>query len=169
LRYGLPVALSTLSSCRCLHKPKTRFPVGRLIPLSGAGISPAESIRFVLTRRNTSSVLVASRPRRCRLGDVQETSAADSEVGIRLQRRNVEPAPWRSSRPDLCGAGRLHRRKSQSGDAERTPDAAAAAGSRQQPAPGRYRHQPTDGGVGIRAKKAGPRDSLGGRQKRKRS
>src|SRR5580704_2951442 len=39
----------TLSSCRCLHEPKARFPVGRLVPLSGAGISPAGSIRLFLT------------------------------------------------------------------------------------------------------------------------
>ena len=30
--YGLDIALSTLNSCRCLHEPKTRFPVGRLFP-----------------------------------------------------------------------------------------------------------------------------------------
>src|SRR6201987_3524204 len=40
----------TLNSCRCLHEPKARFPVGRLIPLSEAGISPAGSIRLFLTR-----------------------------------------------------------------------------------------------------------------------
>jgi hypothetical protein len=32
-----------------LHEPKARFPVGRLVPLSGAGISPAGSIRLFLT------------------------------------------------------------------------------------------------------------------------
>src|SRR5215469_11381339 len=36
LRYGLDIALSTLNSCRLLHELKTRFPVGRLIPLSGS-------------------------------------------------------------------------------------------------------------------------------------
>src|ERR1700726_3009608 len=41
----------TLSSCRYLHEPKARFPVGRLVPLSGAGISPAGSIRLFLTHR----------------------------------------------------------------------------------------------------------------------
>src|SRR2546428_4838607 len=40
LRYGPDIALSTLSPCRCLHEPKTRFPVGRLVPLAGAGVSP---------------------------------------------------------------------------------------------------------------------------------
>jgi hypothetical protein len=39
----------TLNSCRYLHEPKARFPVGRLVPLSGAGISPAGSIRLFLT------------------------------------------------------------------------------------------------------------------------
>ena len=51
-RYGPRVALPTLSPCRYLHEPKTRFPVGRLIPLTGAGISPAGSIRLALTPRN---------------------------------------------------------------------------------------------------------------------
>ena len=32
LRYGLPVALPTLNSCRYLHEPKARFPVGWLVP-----------------------------------------------------------------------------------------------------------------------------------------
>ena len=41
----------TLNSCHCLHEPKARFPVGRLIPLSEAGISPAERIRLFLTHR----------------------------------------------------------------------------------------------------------------------
>src|SRR6185437_7876233 len=36
LRYGLSVALPTLSSCRYLHQPKARFPVGRLDPLLAA-------------------------------------------------------------------------------------------------------------------------------------
>jgi hypothetical protein len=44
----------TLSSCRCLHEPKARFPVGRLIPLSEAGISPAGSVRLGLTHRSAS-------------------------------------------------------------------------------------------------------------------
>src|SRR5258708_8163147 len=39
----------TLNSCRCLHEPKARFSVGRLVPLSEAGISPAGSIRLFLT------------------------------------------------------------------------------------------------------------------------
>src|ERR1700726_5094387 len=44
-----PSLVPTLNSCRCLHEPKARFPVGRLVPLSGAGISPAGSIRLFLT------------------------------------------------------------------------------------------------------------------------
>jgi len=47
-RYGPRAALPTLSPCRYLHEPKARFPVGRLIPLAGAGISPAGSIRLIL-------------------------------------------------------------------------------------------------------------------------
>ena len=35
MRYGLDIALSTLNSCRHLHEPKTRFPVGRLISFPG--------------------------------------------------------------------------------------------------------------------------------------
>src|SRR5262245_30701255 len=35
LRYSPRVALSTLSPCRCLHAPKTRFPVGWLSPCRG--------------------------------------------------------------------------------------------------------------------------------------
>src|SRR3984885_4714461 len=46
----------TLSSCRCLHEPKARFPVGRLVPLSEAGISPAGSIRLFLTHRSGGEV-----------------------------------------------------------------------------------------------------------------
>jgi hypothetical protein len=46
LRYGPSIALSTLNSCRYLHEPKTRFLVGRLIPLSRAGISPAGSAKL---------------------------------------------------------------------------------------------------------------------------
>ena len=42
----------TLNSCRCLHETKARFPVGRLVPLSEAGISPAGSIRLFLTHRS---------------------------------------------------------------------------------------------------------------------
>jgi len=34
LRYGLDIARSTLNPCRYLHESKTRFLVGRLIPLS---------------------------------------------------------------------------------------------------------------------------------------
>ena len=41
----------TLNPCRCLHETKARFPAGRLVPLSEAGISPAGSIRLVLTHR----------------------------------------------------------------------------------------------------------------------
>ena len=46
LRYGPSLALPTLSPCRYLHEPKARFPVGRLIPLAGAGIAPAGSARL---------------------------------------------------------------------------------------------------------------------------
>src|ERR1700745_1638617 len=41
--YGLDIALSTLSSCRCLHEPKTRFPVGRLFPFPGRESHPLEA------------------------------------------------------------------------------------------------------------------------------
>jgi len=54
LRYGLPLALPTLSPCRCLHEPKARFPVGRLFPLAGAGIPPAGSAKLGLARRSES-------------------------------------------------------------------------------------------------------------------
>jgi len=37
LRYGLGIALSTLSPCCYLHEPKTRFLVERLILLSRDG------------------------------------------------------------------------------------------------------------------------------------
>jgi hypothetical protein len=42
----------TLNPCRCLHESKVRFSVGRLIPLSEAGISPAESVRLSLTHHS---------------------------------------------------------------------------------------------------------------------
>jgi hypothetical protein len=53
LRYGLDIARSTLSPCRCLHEPKTRFLVGRLVPLTRAGISPAGSARFSLAHQSS--------------------------------------------------------------------------------------------------------------------
>lgn len=62
LRYGLRIALSTLNPCRYLHEPKTRFPVGRLFPLAGAGISPAGSVRLRLTHRR---ILPSQDPPRC--------------------------------------------------------------------------------------------------------
>src|SRR6516164_4631897 len=43
LRYGLGIALSTLNSCRCLHEPKTRFPVGWLFPFPGREFHPLEA------------------------------------------------------------------------------------------------------------------------------
>ena len=39
LRYGLDIALSTLNSCRHLHEPKTRFPVGWLVPFRGGSFT----------------------------------------------------------------------------------------------------------------------------------
>src|SRR5262245_35708327 len=53
VRYGPDVALPTLSPCRCLHKPKARFQVERLILLAWAGIAPAGSARLRLARRRT--------------------------------------------------------------------------------------------------------------------
>jgi hypothetical protein len=47
-----PSLVPTLNPCRCLHETKARFPVGRLVPLSEAGISPAGSIRLFLTHRS---------------------------------------------------------------------------------------------------------------------
>ena len=43
LRYGPPVALPTLSSCRYLHKPKARFPVGWLGPLPEREFHPLDA------------------------------------------------------------------------------------------------------------------------------
>src|SRR6266481_4977183 len=43
LCYGLDIALSTLNSCRCLHEPKTRFPVGRLFPFPGRESHPLKA------------------------------------------------------------------------------------------------------------------------------
>ncbi len=53
LRYGLDVARPTLSPCRYLHEPKARFLVGRLVPLSRAGVAPAGSARFSLAHRSS--------------------------------------------------------------------------------------------------------------------
>src|SRR5262250_974242 len=52
LRYGLGVALSTLSPCCCLHEPKTRFLVEWLVLLARAGVSPAGSARLILAHRS---------------------------------------------------------------------------------------------------------------------
>src|SRR6201993_5233008 len=62
----------TLSSCRCLHKPKARFPVGRLVPLSGAGISPAGSIRLFLTHHTGDAIATRARGRRQRFGEADK-------------------------------------------------------------------------------------------------
>ena len=43
LRYGLDIALSTLDSCRYLHEPKTRFPVGRLFPFPRRELHPLKA------------------------------------------------------------------------------------------------------------------------------
>jgi len=53
LRYGLDVARPTLSPCRYLHEPKVRFQVGRLIPLSRAGVSPAGSAWLILAHQSS--------------------------------------------------------------------------------------------------------------------
>jgi hypothetical protein len=42
-RYGLDIAMSTLNSCRYLHEPKTRFPVGRLFPFPGRESHPLKA------------------------------------------------------------------------------------------------------------------------------
>src|SRR5262249_11013812 len=54
LRYSPDVALPTLSPCRCLHEPKARFQVGRLVPLAWAGLTPAGSARLTLAHRSYS-------------------------------------------------------------------------------------------------------------------
>ncbi len=46
LRYGPPIALPTLSSCRYLHKPKARSSVGRLHPLPRREFHPLDAPRF---------------------------------------------------------------------------------------------------------------------------
>jgi hypothetical protein len=46
LRYGPSVARPTLSSCRYLHKPKARFPVGWLFPLLVREFHPLEAPSF---------------------------------------------------------------------------------------------------------------------------
>ena len=51
LRYSPDVALPTLSPCCCLHEPKARFQVRRLVPLAWAGIAPTESARLSLAHR----------------------------------------------------------------------------------------------------------------------
>ena len=68
----------TLNSCRCLHEPKARFPVGRLIPLSEAGISPAGSIRLFLTHH---------------IGDAICPGLAPAEYGRRPLRRGLPANP----------------------------------------------------------------------------
>ena len=58
LRYGLSVALPTLSSHRHLRKPKTRFPVGRLFPLPGRESHPLESPGFSWRTEKSADVCV---------------------------------------------------------------------------------------------------------------
>ena len=62
LRYGPVIALSTLDSCRYLHEPKTRFPVRWLLPLAGAGISPAEAAKLCLASQKISPGRQLRRP-----------------------------------------------------------------------------------------------------------
>src|SRR5215471_13666418 len=52
LRYGLGIALSTLSPCCYLHEPKTRFLVEWLVPLARAGVSPAGNARLILAHQS---------------------------------------------------------------------------------------------------------------------
>jgi len=66
----------TLNSCRYLHEPKARFPVGRLVPLSEAGISPAGSIRLFLTHH---------------IGDVARRELGGKEF-VQPARRRAKPA-----------------------------------------------------------------------------
>src|SRR5215472_6305335 len=58
MRYGLGIALSTLSPCCCLHEPKTRFLVERLVPLARTGVSPAGSARLSWRTKVTLNVCI---------------------------------------------------------------------------------------------------------------
>jgi hypothetical protein len=89
LRYGLDIARSTLSPCRCLHEPKTRFLVGRLVPLARTGVSPVGSARFILAHRKSQQCL---RPK----------CSSPSSLGAR---RTTHPAHCAA-----CVPGESHRR-----------------------------------------------------------
>src|SRR5438132_2738226 len=54
--YGLDIALSTLNSCRCLHEPKTRFPVGRLFPFPARESHPLKALGLPWRTEKSSNV-----------------------------------------------------------------------------------------------------------------
>src|SRR5260370_8865170 len=54
LRYGPPVALPTLSSCRYLHKPKLRFPWGGFAPFPGGEFHPPHPPRLPSPPQNVT-------------------------------------------------------------------------------------------------------------------
>ena len=56
--YGLDIALSTLNSCRCLHEPKTRFPVGRLFPFPGRESHPLKAPRLPWRTKVTAEIRI---------------------------------------------------------------------------------------------------------------
>jgi hypothetical protein len=95
----------TLNSCCCLHETKARFPVGRLVPLSGAGISPAGSIRLVLTHRSGGEVRPGRRVkagfRRLSAGSIRATpcrSAVALPVGATSNASSRESRIFRATR-----------------------------------------------------------------------
>src|SRR5580692_9054511 len=79
-----PSLVPTLNSCRYLHEPKARFPVGRLVPLSEAGISPAGSIRLFLTHH------IGGAARR-------ELGGKESAQPVRRRARTAHPSPRRDA------------------------------------------------------------------------
>src|SRR5215469_16147073 len=100
LHYGLDIALSTLNSCRHLHELKTRFPVGRLIPLSGTGISPAESARLSLAHRKISR----DRDRSPSRNPSQCTAALELPLDARIVRVGSRSCGRRTSSPTAAAA-----------------------------------------------------------------
>src|SRR2546426_10067452 len=114
-RYGPDVALSTLSPCRCLHEPKTRFPVEWLVLLAGAGVAPPGNARLILAHRSrrtsprpllpcapcsAASEPSPPHPPRCTPSDTHTAPAAG-----RPRRSAPRPAPPPSAPRDLGWSG----------------------------------------------------------------
>src|SRR5262249_45073373 len=97
LRYGPSVALPTLSSCRCLHEPKARFPVEWLCSLPGREFHPLEAPGLSWRTEKLLQVYV------------HHPSASPLDVLLRCPHRIVRASP-RAETVAVLGEGRVESR-----------------------------------------------------------